>query len=97
MNPARRRGNVESSSLGGDVTRLFPKTCGRQTRAGDRPTVWRYRQSVATIEYRCPTHGKVEPVDESAASPVCSLLFSRTIAGKVTVEPCGQPLTAYFE
>jgi len=52
---------------------------------------------MATIEYRCPTHGKVEVGDESAAVPLCPLTLRRTIEGKVVVEPCGQPLTAYFE
>jgi hypothetical protein len=52
---------------------------------------------MATIEYHCPTHGKVEPEDESAAVPICSMTLRKTIAGEVVVEPCGQPLTAYFE
>ena len=52
---------------------------------------------MARIEYRCPTHGKVEPLDESVAVPVCPMTLRKTIAGKVVVEPCGQPLTAYFE
>jgi hypothetical protein len=52
---------------------------------------------VATIEYRCPTHGRVEPEDEGAAVPVCPLMLRKTIAGKVVVERCRQPLTAYFE
>jgi hypothetical protein len=51
---------------------------------------------VATIEYRCPTHGKVEPLDAAAGVPVCSLTLVRTIEGEARAEPCGQPLTAYF-
>jgi len=52
---------------------------------------------VAKIEYRCPTHGKVEPEDASAAVPVCPMMLRRIVEGEVVVEPCGQPLTAYFE
>ena len=52
---------------------------------------------MSTIEYRCPTHGKVEPVNKSAGVPICSLALVRVIEGEATAEPCGQPLTAYFE
>lgn len=67
----------------------------RHTR--NRVAVSLYGDRVATIEYRCPTHGKVEPADEGAAVPVCPLTLRTTIGGKVVVELCRQPLTAYFE
>ena len=53
-----------------------------------------YDRTVATIEYRCPTHGEVDLVDEGSAPPVCPLMLSRTVAGRSFVEPCGLPLTA---
>lgn len=48
------------------------------------------------IEYRCPTHGKVEPDDLSAPVPTCPMMIRREIDGKVVPETCAQPLTAYM-
>ena len=62
-----------------------------------RVAVSLYGDRVATIEYRCPTHGKVEPADEGAAVPVCPLTLRKTIGGMVVVERCEQRLTAYTE
>jgi hypothetical protein len=39
---------------------------------------------------RCPLHGSQEPEDEDC--PVCPVTIRRTIAGKVEVGICGQPL-----
>ena len=49
------------------------------------------------IEYRCPTHGKVEPGDGNGAGLTCALMIQRTAAGEVIVERCGEPLTRYFD
>jgi hypothetical protein len=49
------------------------------------------------IEYHCPTHGKVTlhgPSDD--AIPLCPMTLRREVDGKIVVEPCGQPLTAYM-
>jgi hypothetical protein len=48
------------------------------------------------IEYRCPTHGKVEPENEGAAVPTCPMTIRRTVNGELVPETCGQPLTAYM-
>ncbi|MET0895392.1 MAG: hypothetical protein ABWY80_06030 [Acidimicrobiia bacterium] len=47
------------------------------------------------IEYRCPTHGKVEPLDRNAGVPICPENLRVLVDGRIVVEPCGQPLTAY--
>jgi hypothetical protein len=52
---------------------------------------------VVEIEYHCPTHGKVEVhrlTDDD--TPLCPLTLRRVVDGKLVVEPCGQPLTAYM-
>jgi hypothetical protein len=48
------------------------------------------------IEYRCPTHGVVEPDDLYAPVPTCPLMLRRQLADKIIVEVCGQPLTSYL-
>ena len=84
--PAPARCRVGSTSAGAKSIQLvMARPCPK------------YRDGVATIEYRCPTHGKVEPLDASAGVPVCSLTLVCTIDGEARAEPCGQPLTAYFE
>jgi hypothetical protein len=40
------------------------------------------------VEYRCPTHGKVEPEGSYSAVPLCPVILRRTIAGEVVAEPC---------
>ncbi len=52
---------------------------------------------VPTVEYRCPTHGKVDPEDPGVAVPTCPMILRRTVDGDVVAEPCGLPLTAYLE
>jgi len=52
---------------------------------------------MADIEYRCPTHGPVEPEDLDAAVPTCPMILRREVGGQVVPEPCGQPLTAYLK
>ena len=76
-----------------------PRTCHShdETRPEGGATQDDRVTAVATIEYRCPTHGKVEPLDASAGVPVCSSTLVRMIAGETRSEPCGQPLAAYFE
>ena len=49
------------------------------------------------IDYRCPTHGKVKPLDPKAGVPVCPEMIRRTTETGVEVEQCGQPLTAYLK
>jgi hypothetical protein len=49
------------------------------------------------IEYRCPTHGPVEPENLDAAVPTCPMILRREVGGTVVPEPCGQPLTAYLK
>jgi hypothetical protein len=51
---------------------------------------------MAKINYRCPTHGKVQPDNPGAAVPKCPTPVRRKIEGKMIVEPCGLPLTAYL-
>ena len=48
------------------------------------------------IEYRCPTHGVVEPEDVHAAVPTCPLILRRRVGDETVVEICGQPLTSYL-
>jgi hypothetical protein len=52
---------------------------------------------MSDIEYRCPTHGLVEPEDLDAAVPTCPLTIRREVNGTIVPEPCGQPLTAYLK
>jgi hypothetical protein len=52
---------------------------------------------MSDIEYRCPTHGPVEPENLDAAVPTCPLTIRREVGGTVVPEPCGQPLTAYLK
>ena len=52
---------------------------------------------MSDIEYRCPTHGPVEPEDLDAAVPTCPMILRREVGGQVVPEPCGQPLTAYLK
>jgi hypothetical protein len=52
---------------------------------------------MAAIEYRCPTHGTVEPEDLEAAVPTCPMTIRREVAGTIVPELCGQPLTAYLK
>jgi len=49
------------------------------------------------IDYRCPTHGKVEPLDPAAGVPICRETLRRTTDGEVVAEPCAQPLTIYVQ
>ena len=49
------------------------------------------------IDYRCPTHGKVQPLDRKAGVPVCPEMIRYTTDAGVEVEQCGQPLTAYVK
>ena len=49
------------------------------------------------IDYRCPTHGRVEPLDPDAGVPICPETIRRTIDGEVVAEPCAQPLTIYVQ
>jgi hypothetical protein len=49
------------------------------------------------IDYRCPIHGPVQPLDPKAGVAICSELLRRTTDTGVEVEPCGQPLTAYVK
>jgi hypothetical protein len=55
------------------------------------------RRVMSDIEYRCPTHGLVEPEDPDAAVPTCPLTIRREVDGTLVPEPCGQPLTAYLK
>jgi hypothetical protein len=52
---------------------------------------------MSDIEYRCPTHGLVEPEDSESAVPVCPMTIRRNVGGTIVPEPCGQPLTAYLK
>ena len=52
---------------------------------------------MADIEYRCPTHGPVDPDDIDAPVPTCPMILRREVDGTVVPEPCGQPLTAYLK
>jgi hypothetical protein len=52
---------------------------------------------MSDIEYRCPTHGPVEPEDLDAPVPTCPMILRREVGGQVVPEPCGQPLTAYLK
>lgn len=49
------------------------------------------------IDYRCPTHGTVKPLDPKAGVPVCPEMIRRTTEAGVEAEECGQPLTAYLK
>jgi hypothetical protein len=49
------------------------------------------------IDYRCPTHGTVKPLDPKAGVPVCSEMIRLTTETGVEAEECGQPLTAYLK
>jgi hypothetical protein len=49
------------------------------------------------IDYRCPTHGTVKPLDPKAGVPVCSEMIRRSTENGVEAEDCGQPLTAYLK
>jgi hypothetical protein len=49
------------------------------------------------IDYRCPTHGTVKPLDPKAGVPVCSEMIRLTTEAGVEAEECGQPLTAYLK
>ena len=49
------------------------------------------------IDYRCPTHGTVKPLDPKAGVPVCSEMIRLTTDAGVEAEECGQPLTAYLK
>jgi hypothetical protein len=55
------------------------------------------RVGMSDIEYRCPTHGPVEPENLDAAVPTCPLTIRRQVGGTLVPEPCGQPLTAYLK
>jgi hypothetical protein len=48
------------------------------------------------IEYHCPTHGKVDPTDDTAPVPTCPMMIRREVNGRVVPETCAQPLTAYM-
>ncbi len=58
---------------------------------------WLGWRAVSTVEYRCPTHGKIADVDPAQASPTCPMLIRRDVDGAVSAEACGLPLNAYFE
>jgi hypothetical protein len=61
--------------------------------------VWPQRRegSQVQIDYRCPTHGSVKPLDPKAGVPVCSEMIRLTTETGVEAEECGQPLTAYLK
>jgi hypothetical protein len=44
------------------------------------------------IEYRCPTHGEVEPFDPEV--PSCPVMIVRDVDGEATYETCALPLSA---
>jgi hypothetical protein len=63
---------------------------------GWNPSAERARCEVQ-IDYRCPTHGSVKPLDPKAGVPVCPEMIRRTTETGVEAEECGQPLTAYLK